>query len=178
MNTNTQSRTYVIMHAENTEHVQAVRQLCVEYISELNLSLDFQGFQEEMQQMPGKYAPPSGYLLLGLVAGEPAGCVGLRKLEPGVCEMKRLYVRPAFRQSGLGKELVRVILAKGRELHYKHIRLDTLTSMAAANKLYVEFGFRDIPAYCHNPLKGARYMEMSLAAGLLQSSQTSSGGMW
>ena len=131
----------------------------------MDISLDFQGFQQEMDKMPGKYAPPSGFLLLALIDGVAAGCVALRKLAPEICEMKRLYVRPGYRHSGLGQELVREIIIKGRELHYKRIRLDTLTSMAAANKLYLDFGFRDIPAYCHNPLEGARYMEKLLDDG-------------
>lgn len=154
---------YTIIHAAYPEHLLEVKQLCEEYIEELGLSLDFQGFHQEMEQMPGKYALPTGYLLLGFVAEKPAGCVGLRQLAPNICEMKRLYVRPEYRHSGLGKGLVRAIIAKGRELKYQRIRLDTLESMSAANNLYTTVGFKDIPAYCHNPLQGARYMEMQLA---------------
>ena len=154
---------YSIFHARSPEHIRLVTELCEEYVAELGLSLEFQGFHQEMERMPGEYAPPAGHLLLGLVAGESAGCVGLRPLEPKICEMKRLYVRPAYRHCGLGKELVLAILSKARELQYRHIRLDTLERMCAANNLYAELGFRDIPAYCHNPLRGARYMELDLA---------------
>ncbi len=156
------STSYTIVEAYSPSHIQEVKLLCEEYISELGLSLEFQGFHQEMEHLPGKYALPTGFLLLGMVDRQPAGCVGLRLLEPNIAEMKRLYVRPEYRHCGLGKGLVQQIIAKGRELSYERIRLDTLESMSAANRLYLSSGFKDIPAYCHNPLKGARYMELQL----------------
>lgn len=145
------------------EDLAAAKRLFVAYAQSLDFSLCFQGFDEELDSMPGKYAPEkSGALLLAKVDGQPMGVVGLRDLGDGVCEMKRLYVDPKARGLKLGRRLAEAILAEGRRLGYRVMRLDTLHRMAEANRLYDALGFRDIPAYYHNPMPDVRYREVDL----------------
>ena len=143
------------------EHVPAVRGLFEEYAASLGVDLGFQDFERELAELPGEYVPPGGRLLLALDP-EPAGCVALRPFEPGVCEMKRLYVRPAQRGSGLGRLLAEAIVEAGRDAGYERMRLDTLPSMAAARGLYRALGFVEIEAYRHNPIHGTTYFERAL----------------
>jgi ribosomal protein S18 acetylase RimI-like enzyme len=143
------------------EHVPTVRTLFEEYAASLGVDLGFQDFERELAELPGEYVPPGGRLLLALGA-EPAGCVALRPFEPGVCEMKRLYVRPAHRGSGLGRQLAQAIVEAGRDAGYERMRLDTLPSMAAARGLYRSLGFVEIEAYRHNPVHGTTYFERAL----------------
>jgi putative acetyltransferase len=150
-----------IVEGHGEEHVPAVRVLFQEYAAALAIDLGFQDFERELAGLPGEYAPPGGRLLLGLDP-EPAGCVALRPFEPGVCEMKRLYVRPAWRGSGLGRRLAEAIVEAGREAGYDRMRLDTLPTMAAARALYRSLGFVEIEAYRHNPIHGATYFELTL----------------
>ncbi len=152
----------VIRAAEFPAETEIVRGLFLAYAASLGFELSFQNFREELDGLPGRYAPSEGRLLLGLVQGEPAGCVALRKLEESVCEMKRMYVRPEFRGFGLGRLLAGRIIAAGREAGYAVMRLDTIRTMEAAIGLYRALGFRSIPAYCVNPIEGAEYMELSL----------------
>jgi len=148
-----------IVPADGPDDLAQVRALFLEYARCLNVSLCFQGFEEELAGLPGKYAPPGGALLLARVGGAVAGVVGLRPIGEGVCEMKRMYVRPEFRGTGAGRGLAERIVAIGRDAGYRAMRLDTLAHLTAARALYERLGFREIPAYYHNPLDGVLYYE-------------------
>lgn len=151
-----------IVDAAAVDEVLTVRCLFEEYAASLGIDLCFQGFEKELAGLPGHYAPPQGRLLLALQDGQTAGCIALRPLEPGVCEMKRLYVRPAFRSHGIGSVLVDRIIQEARQAGYQHMRLDTLPSMARALALYRRLGFREIAPYYQNPVEGAVFLELQL----------------
>ena len=149
-----------IVQAEIPAQVSTAREMIEEYAAWLEFKLCFQGYEEEIQSLPGKYALPAGRLLLALWDGHPAGVIALRPLEePGVCEMKRLYVRPEFRGRKLGCQLAETVIAEARRIGYHAMRLDTLPSMAAARALYQTLGFRAIPRYNDNPSEGVIYLE-------------------
>ena len=152
--------------ATTPEQLSAVRELFEEYASKLDIDLDFQGFTEELEQLPGDYAEPRGTLLLALVDGEAAGCCGLRPVDDvdygNASEMKRLYVRKAFRGFGLGRQLAEAILESAQRMGYACVLLDTLDDMEAARALYEELGFEEIPPYYHNPVAGAHYLKADL----------------
>ncbi len=154
-----------IFQAESDEDVGEARELFLEYARSLNFSLCFQGFDAEHAALPGGYARPTGRLLLARVAGAVAGCVGVRDLGSGVCEMKRLYVRPEFRGKTIGRALAEAALAEARAAGYERMRLDTISSMEAARALYDDLGFTDIAPYYDNPIEGAAYMEITLPRG-------------
>jgi len=147
--------------ASTPADIGEVRALFEEYGASLDFSLCFQGFDEELAGLPGAYAPPLGRLLLARVDGAVAGCVALRPLDDGVCEMKRLFVRPAFVGQGIGRRLAASIIEEGRAAGYQAMRLDTVPAMKAALALYASLGFRDIAAYRENPIAGARYLELT-----------------
>jgi ribosomal protein S18 acetylase RimI-like enzyme len=149
-----------------------VRDLFLEYQAWLGVDLCFQGFEEELATLPGTYVPPAGGLWLARVDGDIAGVVGIRPIEPKVAEMKRLWVRPAYRGCGLGRRLAEHAVAAARAVGYRSICLDTLGHMTAARRLYTGLGFREIPAYYHNPLEDVRYLELDLT----ESSTTASAG--
>ena len=151
-----------ITEAHSREHLLAVRELFAEYAAAIGVSLCFQNFDDELAALPGKSAPPEGRLLLALDGSQFAGCVALRKIEDGVCEMKRLYVRPQFRGSGMGRALASAVIDAARQLGYVRMRLDTLASMKEAIGLYRSLGFRNIEAYYANPIEGAAFMELEL----------------
>ena len=152
-----------LIEATLAEHVEQVRTLFLEYAQSLGFSLCFQSFDQELKSLPGEYAPPGGRLFLLSHDTHAAGCVGLRKLEDNVCEMKRLYVRPEFRGHGFGRDLVERVITAAREIGYQRMRLDTIgSSMKDAVVLYRRMGFREIPPYRANPIEGALYMELVL----------------
>ncbi|NBS08841.1 MAG: GNAT family N-acetyltransferase [Betaproteobacteria bacterium] len=137
-----------------------------EYAQSLSIDLGFQGFEQELAQLPGDYAPPRGALVLALVDTVVAGCCALRPLDSSdyanASEMKRLYVRSAFRGFGLGRELASHTLDLARQAGYGHVLLDTLDEMEAARSLYMDLGFEEIPPYYHNPIAGAHYLKVDL----------------
>jgi len=149
--------------AESAAQIAQARELFLEYAESLGFSLCFQNFEKELAHLPGDYAPPDGRLLLAESAGQLAGCVALHKLENGICEMKRLYLRPRFRGQGLGRTLTDRIIAEARHIGYQRMRLDTVEPvMKDAVAMYRRLGFREIDPYCKNPIAGALYMELEL----------------
>lgn len=157
------SPTLSITAARTADDIEAVRRLFQAYAQSLDFSLCFQGFDEELAGLPGKYAAGSrGALLLAKVNDQAVGVVGLRNLGDGIAEMKRLYIDPAGRGHNFGRALTDAVLAEARRFGYRAIRLDTFPSMVAANRIYDSLGFRDIPPYYDNPLPGARYRELDL----------------
>jgi ribosomal protein S18 acetylase RimI-like enzyme len=152
-----------LQEAESTQQVSAIRELFLEYANSLNFSLCFQSFENELAGLPGDYAPPDGRLWLADYGSQVAGCVALHKLEPDICEMKRLYVRPQFRGKGLGRVLAERVVADAREIGYKRLRLDTVEPvMSGAVALYRKLGFKEIAPYRDNPIEGALYLELML----------------
>jgi GNAT superfamily N-acetyltransferase len=155
-----------LREAESQGDLLAVRELFLDYQADIGIDLCFQGFADELAGLPGEYAPPSGALLLALVDGAPAGCVALRPMPNtdhlNACEMKRLFVRRAFRGFGLGRLLVERIMTQGHLAGYTTMLLDTLSDMETARALYQEAGFVEIAPYYHNPLPGAHYLKAEL----------------
>lgn len=151
-----------IVTATNPAQYEAARTLFEEYAHGLGVDLCFQGFAQELEDLPGMYGAPGGALLLAYDGDTPAATVGIRKLAADTCEMKRLYVRDKWRGTGLGRKLALAALETGRGLGYRRMVLDTLQSMAAARALYRSLGFTDIPAYYRNPLPGVAYLEKQL----------------
>ncbi len=140
----------------------AIRALMREYAAWLGVDLSYQGFDRELDGLPGDYAPPDGALVIATVEDEPAGMVALRRLDANRCEMKRLYVRPSARRSGLGRALAERIVHEARRCGYREMVLDTLPVMARAQGLYEALGFRDIAPYYPSPVPGTRYMALVL----------------
>lgn len=156
--------TIAIADADGAGDIETARKLFLEYARALGFSLCFQGFDEELAALPGAYAAPAGRLLLACADAATAGVVALRPLEAGICEMKRLYVRPAFRGKGIGEALVDRVIAEARAIGYRRMRLDTVADrMQAAIALYRARGFIEIPAYYHNPLPRVLYLELALS---------------
>lgn len=151
-----------IIQAESAAEMAEARRIFREYADHLGVDLCFQGFEQELAGLPGDYAPPRGRLLLAVDGERVAGCVALRPISAGVCEMKRLYVRPEFRGTGLGRRLAIEIMRQGRQIGYRQMRLDTLPIMKEAIALYRSLNFREIGPYRHNPVEGALFMEAGL----------------
>ena len=152
-----------ITQAETDEQIAEIRELFREYEAWLGLDLCFQGFEAELASLPGKYAMPSGRLYIAYVDGRPAGCIALRPLGSGVCEMKRLFVRAGFRGHKLGMRLVRKLIEEARSAGYSKMRLDTIPpKMGKAVSLYQSHGFEQIPAYYDNPHPDVLFMELAL----------------
>jgi GNAT superfamily N-acetyltransferase len=151
-----------IIHAQTPDQIDVIRELFREYESFLGVDLCFQSFEEELETLPGKYAPPTGALLLAMVADHAAGCVAVRGLDSRVCEMKRLFVRPQHRGNGLGYALTKAIIREAIKLGYTVMRLDTLDRLKEAMRLYSSQGFIQIGPYYENPLPGVVYWELNL----------------
>ncbi len=167
-------RTCDIRPAEGGADLDAARDLFLEYARSLPFGLEFQDFDSELGSLPGAYAPPSGRILLAWVNGAPAGCVGLRGIDAERCEMKRMYVRPAHRGTGLGRALAEAVLAEARAIGYRFMRLDTVPGMDAALALYHSLGFAPIPPYRHNPIPGAIFLEARLDSTAASASRSRS----
>ena len=156
----------LISTPKHPEEFAELRELLREYAQSLDVDLCFQNFDEELAVLPGEYAEPRGGLWLVRVGGALAGCCAMRPLDnsdyPNACEMKRLYVRPAFRGLGLGRQLADATLDCARSAGYDCVLLDTLSDMEAARALYEELGFEEVPPYYHNPIPGAHYLKVQL----------------
>jgi putative acetyltransferase len=151
------------VQAESPTQIAQARELFLEYAQSLGFSLGFQNFDKELAALPGDYAPPKGRLLLVEHDAQLAACVALHKLEPAICEMKRLYLRPRFRGKGLGRALAERIIAEARQIGYARMRLDTVEPiMKDAVAMYRKLGFNEIPPYRPNPIAGAMYMDLEL----------------
>lgn len=150
------------------QRLDAIRELFCEYASSLPIPLDFQGFEEELRSLPGKYALPDGRLYIALANNAVAGCIALRRFDASRCEMKRLFVRNAFRGLSIGRILAEKIVAEALAAGYASMLLDTLDSMTAARSLYTALGFAERAAYYHNPAPGAVYMEKILRSAVSQ----------
>ena len=154
--------------AQSAEQLEASRTLFREYAAQLGVDLGFQGFEDELAALPGDYGAPRGALLLASVDGELAGCCALRPIDdvdyPNAAEMKRLFVRKAFRGFGLGRLLADATLTCAVERGYASVLLDTLDDMESARALYEDLGFEEIPPYYHSPLPGAHYLKVDLPA--------------
>ena len=155
-----------LRRAESAADLALTAEIFREYAASLAVDLCFQNFDAELASLPGDYAPPGGHLLLAFVGGEAAGCGALRPMADvdyaNACEMKRLYVRPAFRRYGLGRILAQALLDEARRAGYSAMLLDTLDDMEAARGLYVSLGFEEIPPYYFNPIAGAHYLKAEL----------------
>jgi len=152
-----------IVQAESRAQIAQARELFLEYAQSLGFSLCFQDFDRELAGLPGDYAPPEGRLLLAEYEGQLAGCVALHRLDDGICEMKRLYLRPQVRGKGIGGSLADHIISEARQVGYQRMRLDTVEPvMKDAVAMYRKIGFREISPYCSNPVAGALYMELQL----------------
>ena len=151
------------IEARSAADMEQARELFREYAAWVEIDLCFQNFEKELAELPGDYVPPDGRLFLASHDGELAGCIAMRKIGDGICEMKRLFVRDAFRGQGLGRNLVECVIRAAREIGYERMRLDTLPpKMNDAIKLYRSFGFTEIQPYYDNPVPGAKFMELSL----------------
>jgi len=154
---------HTIRPAETEDDIQTVRELFREYEAWLGMDLCFQGFEEELAVLPGKYTAPAGRLYLVDIDGVPTGCIALRKLEDGICEMKRLFLRDTARGLGIGNKLIEKVIEDARTIGYAKMRLDTYPpKMGKAVKLYESHGFRPIEPYYNNPDEGVLFMELDL----------------
>jgi len=164
-----------LLTPDTPELLDATREILREYAASLEIDLCFQNFEHELVTLPGEYAAPGGLLLLALVDGAVAACGAFRGLTDvdyaNACEMKRLYVRRAFRRFGLGRALAHTLMTVASEAGYSVMLLDTLDDMEAARELYTSLGFETIPPYYYNPIPGAHYLKADLAEPLARSSR-------
>jgi ribosomal protein S18 acetylase RimI-like enzyme len=151
-----------IIYAQTADHYRRARELFQQYADSLGFDLEFQGFSQELEMLPGEYAPPQGCILLAESGGEIAGCVALRPLDKMICEMKRLYVVAGCRNRKIGRALAEAVIDRARSCGFERMRLDTIESMKAAQALYHSLGFRPIKPYRYNPLQNPSYFELDL----------------
>lgn len=155
-----------LVFPDSPELIGLAREVFLEYAHSLDFDLCFQNFEAELAGLPGEYAPPGGSMLLAFVDGELAGCGAMRPLPDAdyanACEMKRLYVRPAFRRFGIGRVLAQALLDQAQGAGYSAVLLDTMNDMEAARGLYASLGFVEVPPYYFNPIPGAHYLKASL----------------
>jgi ribosomal protein S18 acetylase RimI-like enzyme len=151
-----------IIQAVTKEQIKIAKNLFLEYAGSLDFELCFQDFDTELAELPGEYEAPDGRLFIAELDNKPAGCIALRKIDTNICEMKRLYVKPEYRELGIGKKLAYKLVEEARKIGYKKMRLDTVPSMKTAQNLYYSMGFREIKPYRANPVPGALYMELTL----------------
>lgn len=152
-----------ILRAQSPDDIGHARELFKEYAAWLEIDLCFQNFEKELADLPGEYAPPTGRLFLASKDAGIAGCVAMRKIGEGTCEIKRLFVRPEFRGQGLGRQLAKAIIRAAKQIGYERMRLDTLPpKMNDAIALYRSLGFQEIESYYNNPVPGAKFMELRL----------------
>src|SRR5262245_17524925 len=149
-----------IEQVRTKEALLELKELLVEYMESLGVEKCFQNFDQELSDLPGNYGPPDGRLLIALIDGSTAGCIAMRKLESGICEMKRLYVRPQFRGLQVGRALAERVVAEARKIGYLRMRLDTLPSMKSAQALYQSMGFKEISPYQPVEIEGTRFLEL------------------
>ncbi|NPV91699.1 MAG: GNAT family N-acetyltransferase [Firmicutes bacterium] len=154
-----------VIRVQSEEQVSSVRELIREYTFSLGVDLHFQGLAQELAGLPGEYSEPDGGLLAVDMNGRLIGCVALRKLEPRICEMKRMYVKPEFRGRGIGRMLAEAVVQNAREIGYEKMRLDTLSRLEDAISLYTSMGFQEIEPYIYNPLPGVRFLELNIQDG-------------
>ena len=153
---------YTFIHATSNQHHHDAMQLFQEYANSLNISLDFQHFDEELNIISSMYGPPDGHLIIVYLADTPIACAAYRKIEEGICEVKRMYVKPSYRKEQIGDKMLSELISKATLNGYQLMRLDTLDSMIPAITLYKKHGFHEIDAYYFNPNKNTVYMEKSL----------------
>jgi putative acetyltransferase len=151
-----------LIHADSAEWADPVRNIFQQYAGSLSFDLSFQGFAEELANLPGDYKPPLGCLLLAVHGREVVGCAAMRKIGEDVCEMKRLYVVPAWRGKGVGLILAQAVIREAVRIGYDRMRLDTVPSMVSALRLYRSLGFKEIAPYRLNPVPGAKFLELDL----------------
>ncbi len=166
---------YSIIHVKSEKQINTITDLFKEYVHSLGVDLWFQDFEKELGSLPGKYVPPDGCILLAMYGEKPAGCVALRKFETDICEMKRLYIKPEFRSSGLGRTLITEIIDESIDKGYKLMRLDTIDSLQQAIRLYKYYGFKEIEPYCYNPVPSTSYWELELDKYAKRAKQNKSG---
>jgi ribosomal protein S18 acetylase RimI-like enzyme len=157
-----------IRPANSAADIAEIQALFEEYAQSLGIDLGFQDFEHELASLPGAYAPPSGCLLLAAKNLRSVGCVGVRRLDARVCEMKRLYVRPEARGLGLGRRLATAAIAYAQAAGYRAMRLDTMPTMVAAQELYRQLGFREVAPYRYNPVAEATFMELALDTAIVR----------
>jgi len=156
---------FLITQATTTHDIEQARELFKDYEASLGISLCFQNFAQELANLPGDYASPRGRLLLAREFDQLVGCVALRPVGPTTCEMKRLFLRPAYRNRGLGRVLAEAIIEEARKIGYTHMRLDTIQDrMDRAVELYRSMGFVEIEPYYHSPVDSTKFMELDLVS--------------